>query len=411
MIDPTRSRNRRSRGGWPYRLLALICGVFPALIPGGSAEGQETTEGATDGVYARPFIGRGDATAIGGYLEANTNYFVEDGIPEGFSFEFRRFNLFFFSPISQRIQFLSELEFEHGTEEIALETALIDFRVNPWVTLRGGIILPPLGYFNQNHDSPRWEFVDRPLVSTTIIPSTLSEVGGGVVGLASVGGGVRLSYDAYLTNGLGSGILDNDLGRTDISSGRSEEAFAEDANGSPAFSARVAASNALGRLGVSYYGGTYNKASVEGDAVDQERRVDLLALDWGTALGPVELIGEAAFASIEVPAALNEVFGDRQWGFHVDAVWPAWRPRIAGYENAVLNLSARVEYVDYNAGTFSSTGRNIGDHFTAVVGGLSFRPSPATVFRFNYRRQWHRDFAGNPLVRGAGLQLGFATYF
>ncbi|NNF26647.1 MAG: hypothetical protein HKN73_05480, partial [Gemmatimonadetes bacterium] len=371
-----------------------------------SAWGQE----ATEGVYARPFIGRGDATAIGGYLEANTNYFVEDGISEGFSFEFRRFNLFFFSPISQRIQFLSELEFEHGTEEIALETALIDFRINPWVTFRGGIILPPLGYFNQNHDSPRWEFVDRPLVSTGIIPSTLSEVGGGVVGLVSLGG-VRLNYDAYLTNGLGDGILDNDLGRTDISSGRSEEAFAEDSNGSPAFSARVAASNPLGRLGFSYYGGTYNRTSIEGDAVDVERRLDLFAVDVGASLGSVELVGEAALASIDVPSALTEVFGDRQWGFHVDAVWPIWSPPIAGYQNAVLNLSARVEHLDYNAGTFSSTGGNIGDHVTGVVGGLSFRPSPGTVFRFNYRRQWHRDFAGNPIIPGAGLQLGFATYF
>ena len=388
------------------RLVVLIPALFGMVEPE-TARAQE----ATEGVYARPFIGRGDATAIGGYLEANTNYFVEDGISEGFSFEFRRFNLFFFSPISQRLQFLSELEFEHGTEEIALETALIDFRVNPWLTLRGGIILPPLGFFNQNHDSPRWEFVDRPLVSTDIIPSTLSEVGGGVVGLASLRNGVRISYDVYLTNGLGAGILDNDLGRTDISSGRPEEAFAEDLNGSPALSARLSASTTGARLGVSYYGGAYNQATVEGDEVDEERRVDLVALDVGANLGPVELTGEAAFASVDVPPALTEVFADRQWGFHLDAVWPVWRPRMTGYENAVLNLSARVEYVDYNVGSFTSTGGNIGDHVTGLVGGLSFRPSPGSVFRLNYRRQWHRDFAGNPTIRGAGIQLGFATYF
>ena len=381
-------------------LLLLLAVAVPAA-------GQE----AAEGVYARPFIGRGDATAIGGYLEANTNYFVEDGITEGFSFEFRRFNLFFFSPISQRIRFLSELEFEHGTEEIALETALIDFRLNPWMTLRGGIILPPLGYFNQNHDSPRWEFVDRPLVSTGIIPSTLSEVGGGIVGSTTLGGGIRLSYDAYFTNGLGDGILDNELGRTDISSGRSEEAFAEDTNGSPAFSARFSASEGRARLGVSYYGGQYNQASVEGDEVDDPRRLQIMAVDVGGSIGSLDLAGEAALASIEVPTVLEEVFGHRQWGFHLDAVWPLWRPRIPGYENAVVNVSSRIEYVDYNTGTFSSTGRNIGDHVTGVVGGVSFRPSPGTVFRINYRREWSRDLVNNPTIHGAGLQLGFATYF
>ncbi len=389
------------------RVWWLLVVAVATPVATGALHGQATDP---DGVYARPFIGRGDATALGGYLEANTNYFVEDGVGEGFSFEFRRFNLFFFSPVSQRIQFLSELEFEHGTEEIALETALIDFRLNRWVTLRGGIILPPLGYFNQNHDSPRWEFVDRPLVSTTVIPSTLSEVGGGVVGTVPLGG-FRFTYDAYLTNGLGEGILDNDLGRTDIASGKSEEAFAEDPNASPALSARVSASRGVSRLGASYYGGAYNQATLEGESVDTDRRIDLFALDGATALGPLKLTGEAALAVIGIPASLAEVFGDRQWGFHVDLVAPVWRPTVQGYENAVVNLSARVEHVDYNAGSFSSTGASIGDHVTALVAGASFRPSPGTVVRLNYRRQWSRDFAGNPLVRGAGVQLGFATYF
>ena len=34
----------------------------------------------TEGVYDRPFIDLGTKTAVGGYLEANTNYFAEDGV-------------------------------------------------------------------------------------------------------------------------------------------------------------------------------------------------------------------------------------------------------------------------------------------------------------------------------------------
>ena len=40
----------------------------------------------------------------------------------------------------------------------------------------------PIGAFNVNHDGPRYEFIERPLVSTEIIPATLSEAGLGVHG-------------------------------------------------------------------------------------------------------------------------------------------------------------------------------------------------------------------------------------
>jgi hypothetical protein len=105
---------------------------------------------AQEGIYNRPVVGSVGRTAVGGYVEGNTNYAVEDGVGEGFAMELRRFNIFLFSSIGSRIRFISELEFEHGTEEIALETALIDVAINPSFVIRAGIILPPLGAFNVN---------------------------------------------------------------------------------------------------------------------------------------------------------------------------------------------------------------------------------------------------------------------
>jgi len=384
----------------------------PVLSGGPLAAQEDTTRvPGQEGIYARPFIGSVSSTSVGGYVEGNTNYFVEDGVSEGFSMELRRFNVFLFSQISQRVRFLSELEFEHGTEEIALETALIDVRVRPALILRAGIILPPIGYFNQNHDSPRWDFVDRPLVSTTVIPSTLSEVGGGVLGSVPVAGGV-VSYDAYLTNGLTDGVVGNGLGRTDIPSGRGDEQFGEDNNGSPAVSGRLAYRQPrLGEVGISYYGAHYNTFRVEGEAVDDERWVGISALDVGTSVGAASLRGELAYATIDVPPSLAEIFGDTQWGAHVDLIVPLWHPEVLGYDDAVLSGALRLEHVDYNAGTFASTGAAIGDDVTALVAGVTFRPGPDTVFRANYRHHWARDFARNPTIRLVGFQLGFATYF
>lgn len=393
------------RTRWVVALFAALLGHAPL-----SAQANDSTL-AQDGIYARPFIGAVSMASIGGYVEGNTNYFVEDGVAEGFSMELRRFNIFLFSQISQRVRFLSELEFEHGTEEIALETALVDLRVRPELVIRVGIILPPLGYFNQNHDSPRWEFVERPLVSTDIIPSTLSEMGGGVYGRVGLGGSI-LSYDAYLTNGLTDAVVGNELGRTDVASGKSEGLLAEDNNGSPAVSGRIALRDpSLGEVGVSYYGGYYNAFRVEGIDVDERRWLRIAALDFGGSVGPTDIRGEFAHASVNVPPGMVEIFGDTQWGGHVDATVPLWRPSLPGYQDAVVAASVRLERVDYNVGTFTSTGDPIRDDLTAVVPGISFRPSAGTVFRANYRYHWIRDFAGNPTQRMAGFQLGFATYF
>ena len=362
------------------------------------------------GVYNRPFLASVGRTAIGGYLEGNTNYF-QDGVSEGFSTELRRFNIFLFSSIGARIRIISELEFEHGTEEIKLETALLDFQINPSFVLRGGVLLPPIGAFNVNHDSPRWDIVERPLVSTEIIPATLSEVGFGAHGRLFPRG-VTLTYDVYLTNGLGTGVVLNDHGRTRLASGKDEGLVAEDNNGRPSLSGRIGVRrDALGELGLSYYGGPYNTYRSEGVQIDERRDVHLAALDLTTEVRSVTLRGELAFAWIEVQPDLREVFGERQWGFHLDAAVPVWRPRIRALTGAVVNGVLRLERVDYNRGTFSSTGASIGDAVTAVVLGASFHPAAGTVLKANYRREWIRDLQGNATVHRGGFQFGLATYF
>src|SRR4051812_5980902 len=91
-----------------------------------------------DAVYNRPFLSAGKLPiAIGGYLEANTQYAVTNGVTEGFSFQARRLTLFFSSTIAKKIRFLSELEFEDGTKEINIEFAAVDVEFHPLLNLRG----------------------------------------------------------------------------------------------------------------------------------------------------------------------------------------------------------------------------------------------------------------------------------
>jgi hypothetical protein len=363
-------------------------------------------------IYNRPFIVATNRIAIGGYIEGNSNYLVEDGLTDGFSFELRRFNIFLFAPIGARLRFFSELEFEHGTQVIGIETAQFDLQINPALSLRMGIVLPPLGAFNQNHDSPRWDFIDRPLVSTRIIPSTLAEAGAGVYGRLRAGARTSVTYDAYLTNGLGDGILDNEDGRTSLPAGKRAEQFADDNNGSPALSGRLGVQRrGFGEVGFSYYGAIYNRNRIEGVSVDDARRVHIAAIDLTTAIGRLSVRGEAVRVALRVPPGLGELFAQRQQGAHLDLVLPVVRRRLLGFPNTTVSVGLRAEYVDFNVGRFSSTGAPIRDDIVAWVPGITVKPNANTVLKANYRRHATRDLLGNPTARLGGYQLGFATYF
>ena len=75
-----------------------------------------------DAIYNRPFLQMKKApVALGGYLEANSSYFVTNGITEGLSFQLPRLTVFISSTINKRIKFLSEVEFEEGGKEINIE--------------------------------------------------------------------------------------------------------------------------------------------------------------------------------------------------------------------------------------------------------------------------------------------------
>lgn len=388
------------------QLLSLII----ILLGWNSSQANTDSLITKDAIYDRPFINIAKTrTALGGYIEGNTNYFATDGVTDGFSMELRRFNIFLYSAISDRIKFLSELEFEHGVEEIKLETALLDFEINPAFNFRAGIFLVPIGAFNQNHDSPKWEFIDRPLVSTNIIPATLSEVGFGIHG-KFITGPYILAYETYLSNGLRDGIINNGRGRTYIPDGRSEEMFSEDNNGLPMYSGKISLKKRrLAELGISYYGGVYNTFRIEGIPVDRKRRLDIWAADLNTSIGKLAINAEAAFANIQLAPTVGPFFGDQQWGFYAEGIYPVVKRKIFGYPNSIINVCLRTESIDFNMGTLG--GDKLYDEVKAIVPGISFRPSANTVLKANYRYHWERDLLGNPTVRTAGFQVGVASYF
>lgn len=368
-----------------------------------------------DAIYNRPFLQVGKLpVALGGYVEANYQYLQEDGISEGHQFQMRRLTLFVSSSISKRIKFLSEIEFEDGTKEINIEFASVDFEFAPLFNLRGGVVMNPIGAFNQNHDGPKWEFIDRPISATQMLPATWSNVGFGIFGKKYTNDWVY-AYEAYLTNGFDEQIINNNENKTFLPASKlNKDRFEESFNGSPLLTGKVAVRNrSIGELGISYMGGIYNKYEEDGLVLDKKRRLNVFAIDFNTTIPSINtyINTEWAWVNVDVPDSYTEQFAEKQQGGFIDFVQPIVSRPVFGFEKSVINAALRLEYVDWNKGKFQSTGGNIADDIFSIIPSISWRPTAQTVIRFNYRYNWQQDILGNPPSRLAGFQFGMSTYF
>ncbi len=368
-----------------------------------------------DAVYNRPFLGLGKSpVSLGGYAEINWQYMGTDGVSEGHQFQMRRMTLFVAATISKKIKFLSEIELEEGGKEINIEFAAIDVEFHPLLNLRGGIIMNPIGAFNQNHDGPKWEFIDRPISATKMLPATWSNAGFGLYGKTYTNDWM-FGYEAYLSGGFDNSIIDNETNRTSLAASKAnDERFEESASGTPLYTAKIAVrNNNIGELGLSYMGGIYNNFDDDGVVLDDKRNLNVYAVDFNTTLPKTKtkLVGEWAWVNVEIPTTYTQQYGRKQSGGFLDIIQPILQQKMLGWDKASLNIACRLEYVDWNVGTFNETGGNIGEELTSIMPAISFRPTSQTVFRLNYRFQNQDDILGNGPAKTKGFSFGISTYF
>ncbi len=396
------------------RLLRRVCIIRMLLATLSVASGQDVRVSSADttvriqqplvrgGYFDKPFITRPfGRTAIGGYLEAIARFERTEGVTEAVSFEARRFNVFTHSVLAEQLRVAAELEFEHGTEEIKLEFAFLDFEIHPALNFRGGILLSPIGKFNLAHDSPLNNLTERPLVSTQIIPTALSEAGMGFYGAFYPSIGSRVTYEIYLVNGLHDGVVTNAEG-TRLAEGRG--LFEGDNNPLPSVVGRIAYSPSVAlEVGASLHTGPYNRYKVDAFEIDERRMLTMAALDWEYRHDDIELLGEYVIAGIDVPPALHGVYADRQRGIYAQLNYHLGRGWISLLPRSKFTLVGRYDIADFDA-------RLQGDATQRVSVGLNFRPVEDTVFKLDYNYHWHWNRV-NVVERSVGINLSVASYF
>ncbi len=78
---------------------------------------------------------------------------------------------------TDRLRFVSEIEFEHAAEEVEIEQAYIQYDIANNQDILGGIYLLPVGIINPTHEPNTFYGVERNDVETIIIPSTWRAAG------------------------------------------------------------------------------------------------------------------------------------------------------------------------------------------------------------------------------------------
>jgi hypothetical protein len=145
-----------------------------------------------------------DGVSIAGYGEMLLQSFRDrdqsgNGVDKGSQLDFLRAVFYFGYRFNDRFLFNSEIEIEHA-DEIGVEFAYIDYLALPALTLRGGLLLVPMGLTNEIHEPTAFLSARRPETESKLLPSTWRENGFGAVGASG-----RVSYRAYVVNGLDAG--------------------------------------------------------------------------------------------------------------------------------------------------------------------------------------------------------------
>ena len=114
---------------------------------------------------------------IGGYGEILYNK------PQDLNAEIdvQRLVMLFGYKFDERVQFVTEIEFEH-VKEVYVEQAFINYNLTQGLNIRAGLMLVPMGIINEFHEPTTFNGVERPNLDKNIIPTTWREIGIGVSG-------------------------------------------------------------------------------------------------------------------------------------------------------------------------------------------------------------------------------------
>ncbi len=346
------------------------------------------------------------AVTIGAYGEMLYNQ------PEGDNGELdvQRLVLLLGYRFNDRTQFVTEIEMEH-VEEIFVEQAFVNYNVGNNVSLRGGLMLVPMGIVNEFHEPTTFNGTERPAMDNVIVPTTWRELGVGVNGRFNE---ISLGYQAYIFNGFKSTIADGEggvsgflKGSNGLRSGRQKGI--KSTVDSPNLSTKLDYYGIPGlRLGFSTYFGK-TQAADDVETIDGANiGISMIGFDARYAFQRFIARGQFIHASLSDTEDYNVLtgrdLGSALQGYYVEGAFNLL-PR--GNEQKLF-VFTRYEKYDTHATTAGSLAENEAYDRTDVTTGLTYHLAPGVVLKGDY--QFRSNALENADVKDR-LNFGIGVWF
>ncbi|MCI0413196.1 hypothetical protein L0222_10410 [bacterium] len=294
--------------------------------------------------------------------------------------DFVRAVVYFGYRFNERILFNSEIEFEHANTDlggsVAVEFAHLDFAMNESITLRGGMVLLPMGLINEFHEPNSYLGTHRPLTENVIIPTTWRENGAGFVGSHGI-----FNYRGYVVAGLNAANFTS----SGLRSGR--QSGARSKLGDPAFVGRLDVNPSPGIVvGGSFFAGNSIVFGTTAADIDVPTRIREFHGEFKRH--GLQVRGLFAHASLDDVDELNDFLGltgsssvgESMNGGYIEAGYNI----LAGKGEHSLTPYIRYESVDTQSEVPSGFLRNPARDQSLWTVGLEYKPISNIVVKADY---------------------------
>jgi len=282
---------------------------------------------------------------------------------------------------SDKVQFITEIEFEH-VKEVFVEQAFLNYSIVDNVNLRGGLMLVPMGIVNEFHEPTTFNGVERPSMDKSIVPTTWREIG---IGLSGRLNNVSIKYQAYIFNGFASVNGAKVLGGSNgLRNGRQKGATST--VNTPNYSAKLEYYGINGlRLGLSgYFGRTQPQDDVD-DIDGADVGISMIGLDARYNYKRLTARGQFITASISDTEAYNNLnsasLGSKLQGWYVEGAFNL----LPQNKKQQLFVFTRYEDYDTHASVDGSLTKNLSYDRDELTFGLSYHIAPGAVVKADYQ--------------------------
>lgn len=147
------NKNKLKQNQYKMKKIGLIAAsIFLIHTISAQVRGTDTLTNAPMNSIQNILSGNGaKRVTIGAYGQIDYNQPFNDTTRSNGNLDVHRMVLFMGYQFNDKVQFATEIEFEH-VSEVFVEQAFLNYKINDKINFRGGLMLIPMGIINEYHE-------------------------------------------------------------------------------------------------------------------------------------------------------------------------------------------------------------------------------------------------------------------